>query len=252
MTSQNLPLPKSFYLLDSRVLTHILFWLIYYLTFSFLWAKDGNLYASFGLELVLMPVRISASYLTMYLLIPEFLLKDRVLKFVFSLIAALIVAGILQRLLIYFFYELFFEQKQTSLWDISAVIRAIVLVNSTVLLLSALKMYSHWRLERDKNRKAGQVLVEIRSEKRTYRLNPMDIAFVEGLGNYVTYYFVNRKPLISYSSLKEVEQSLPDNFVRIHKSFVVNKDWIESYTTDNVEVQGRMLPIGKSVSIAFN
>ncbi len=250
MTSNSI-INKNLYLFNSRIFTHIVFWMVYYVTFSLVWAKDGNYYASFGLEFVLLPIRISAAYVTMYYLIPRLLLRDQLTKFVGYLILTLLLAGVLQRVFIYFFYELFFADQVISLWEIEGIIRAMILVNSTVLLLSAIKMYQHWRIEYEKNLRNEGELIEIRSEKRIYRINPSEIIYIEGLGNYVTYYFENRKPLISYNSLKEVEAGLPSTFHRIHKSFIVNKNWVESYTADNVEVKGRILPIGKSVELTF-
>ena len=238
---------SNHYLMQSRILTHVAFWVVYYVAFSFLWANDGNYYKSFGLEFVLMPVRISTAYLTMYYLIPKFLLKELVTKFLFTYAGVLIIAGILQRVFIYFFHEAFFSSNLLSLWQVEGVVRSMVLVNSTVLFLSAVKMYYYWREESYKNIKINEGLIEIRSDKRNYRVKPSDIQYIEGLGNYVTFYLDDRKSLISYMSLKEAKQNLPDHFVRIHKSFIVNKDWIESYTADNVEVKGRILPIGKSI-----
>jgi len=237
------------YFFQSRILTHVIFWVVYYVAYSFLWVKEGNYYESFGLEFVLMPIRISAAYLTIYYLIPRFLLKEQVIKFLFSYSAIPLIAGIVQRVFIYFFHEALFATTSGSPWQIGEVVRAMVLINTTVLFLSAVKMYYYWKEEHDKNSKTDQGLIEIRSDKRTHRINPSDIQYIEGLGNYVTYYLEGRKPLISYMSLKETEQNLPDQFARIHKSFIVNKDWIESYTADNVEIKGRILPIGKSIEL---
>ncbi len=242
---------SKYYLFGSRIFTHIIFWLVYYISFSFIWASDNNYYASFGLEFTLMPIRISASYITIYYLIPNFLLKNDLKKFLSYLIVTLLIAGILQRIFIHFFHELFFEDGSAELWSFYGVLRAIILINSTVLFLSAIKMYQYWKTENERNEKTEDQIIEIRAEKRTYRIQSADITYLEGLGNYVTYYFTNRKPLISYTSLKDAESSLPPYFERIHKSFIVNKRCIESYTADNVEIMGRILPIGKSVDVTF-
>lgn len=247
MTSPSTP----FYLFKSRIVTHVVFWIFYYLSFSLIWAKEGNYYASFGLEFVLLPIRMSAAYITMYYLMPRFLLERKLTSFAIYLGVTLLLAGLLQRVFIYFFYELFFVERAIKLWEIEGIIRAMILVNSTVLFLSAFKMYRYWQIEKEKNEQRNQDWLEIRSEKRTHRVYPADILYVEGLGNYVTYYIDGKKPLISYSSLKEVEELLPENFVRIHKSFIVNRDGILSYTAENVEIPGRILPIGKSVELAF-
>ena len=37
-----------------------------------------------------------------------------------------------------------------------------------------------------------------------------------------------------------------DNFLRIHRSFIVAVDKIESFSAAEVEIAGRVLPIGRS------
>jgi len=250
MTHVKNPTFKTHYILQSRILTHILFWFLYYIFFSLLWAKEGNYYKSFSLELVLMPIRIGATYLSIYFLMPTFLLKEKVVKFFVAYSIMLLIAGVGQRLLIFFFYELFFPDELNQLWDFAMLIRAIVLVNTSVILISAFKMYSFWREEKYKNQKQDEGLIKIRADKRFYRIIPSEIQYVEGLGNYVTFYLSSRKPLISYMSLKEAKESLPENFLRVHKSFIINKNWIDSYNNESVEINNRILPIGKSFDIS--
>lgn len=125
-----------------------------------------------------------------------------------------------------------------------------VLINSTVLFLSALKMFQYWKLEKLRNTPPSEP-IEIRAEKRTYRVRPEDIIYIEGLGNYITIYLSGDKKLISYSSLKDIHKILPTSFVRTHKSFIVNKDHIISYTDDNVEISGRIIPVSKNTILEF-
>lgn len=45
---------------------------------------------------------------------------------------------------------------------------------------------------------------------------------------------------------QEIEELLPpDNFKRIHRSFIVAINKIESYTSENVEVNGISIPVGR-------
>ncbi len=60
---------------------HLLFWLLYYLAFSLIWAKDGNYYESFLLELLLLPFRMIAVYGMLYLVFPRSLLRKRYMVF---------------------------------------------------------------------------------------------------------------------------------------------------------------------------
>ncbi len=171
------------------------------------------------------------------------------MKFIVAYMVMLIVAGVGQRLLIYFFYEQFFPNELQNLFDFMAFLRAIVLVNSTVMLISSFKMYLHWQEERKKNLVQIEYPIKIRSEKRFYRVLPSKILYIEGLGNYITIYQIGQKPLISYMSLKEAKAKLPDTFLRIHKSFIINKSLLESYNHESVEINSRILPIGKSFNM---
>ncbi|MEQ8928004.1 MAG: LytTR family DNA-binding domain-containing protein [Fulvivirga sp.] len=238
------------YFLGPRILTHTLFWASYYLLFSLIWAK-GSYYESFGLEFILLPIRISASYLSMYFLIPKFLLKKEELKFGVYYLLLIVLGGILQRVFTYFYFEVLLLKETQGLLSLGGIIQSIVLINTTVLLLSAVKIFQHWKIENEKSEVDQEELIEIRAEKRNYRVSPKDIKYIEGLGNYVIFYLNGDKKLISYISLKEAEEILPEAFVRSHKSFVINKDHVESYTNDSVEISGRILPIGRSIELHF-
>ncbi len=228
--------------------THVIFWAVYYVFFSLLWARDGELFASFELEFVLMPIRIGASYLSLYYLIPRFLAKEKVMGFLTGYLVLVVVAGVIQRVLTYYFHELFFDGEH-SLFSISMLVRSMVLVNSTVMLLSAMKVYKLWMEEKRTSREPIEEALEIRSDKRFYKVLPSNILYLEGLGNYITIYLKNGKSLISYLTLKEAESMLNPNFRRIHKSFVINTQEIDSYNNENVEINGRIIPIGKSYEL---
>ncbi len=242
---------KNGYLLNSRILTHVIFWVLYYVFFSLIWANAGQYYASFGLEFLLLPIRISASYIVLYSLMPRLLLKGHELRFGLMYLLVIVVGGILQRVFTYFYYELLILETAAEMLTVPSVIKSIVLINTTVLLLSAMKIFKHWKQLREQTGASERQLVEIRAEKRNYRVDSAEIMYVEGLGNHVIFYLTKAKKLISYISLKEAEELLPETFMRSHKSFVINKALVESYTSDSVEIGGRILPVGRSVRLEF-
>ncbi|MGN0223167.1 MAG: LytR/AlgR family response regulator transcription factor [Muribaculaceae bacterium] len=86
----------------------------------------------------------------------------------------------------------------------------------------------------------------VRSDYRQVRLPFNEILYVEGLKDYVKIYVTGReRPVITQMSLKAVEQALPaDEFVRIHRSFVVAKSRVTAYDRSSVTVAGTALPIG--------
>ena len=73
-----------------------------------------------------------------------------------------------------------------------------------------------------------------------------DILFVQGLKNYVA---IQQKEseIITYNTLKNVKEMLPkEDFIQIHKSYIVSLKHIDSIENDAVWIQGKQLPIGNT------
>lgn len=239
---------KELYLFHSRVLTHIVFWVCYYLLFGLAGTENGDLFRSFEREFVAMPTRIGAGYLTIYFLIPRLLMKERYLLFMlgYSCLLGFTVVG--QRLTCFYFHECFFMDDEVLM--VPGLFRnALVDLIIITLLLSAIKLFKIWRAENMRQPVKKEEPLMIKSDKRHHRVFPSTILYVEGLGNYVTFYQENNKSLIAYMSLKEAENMLPLTFKRIHKSFIINQSMIDSYNHENVEIKGRIIPMGKAYEL---
>lgn len=234
---------------NKKALIHILFWMCYFLLFSFIWVKNGDYKSSFFLEFILLPVRIFCVYFTVLFLLPEFLLKKKFLQFVGYYFLLLIIAGILQRTFIFFFLEGFNNFDLSKILEFSSVLRSIVLINSTVLFVASIYVLNFFFKEKEKNILIEKPL-ELKSNKRTYTITESQILHIESLGNYVSFFLVDESKIIVYKSLKECLNELSDNFIRIHKSHIINKKQIKSFSKDNVElVSGKLVPIGNSANI---
>ena len=71
-----------------------------------------------------------------------------------------------------------------------------------------------------------------------------DILFIEALENYVALYISGRK-LITHSTLKSIQASLPSFFVQTHKSFLVNTEQIDSIQGNQLCIEDFRVPISK-------
>jgi DNA-binding LytR/AlgR family response regulator len=80
-----------------------------------------------------------------------------------------------------------------------------------------------------------------------------DILYIEGLKNYIKIYTSKQsKPIITLMTMKEIEDELPANdFIRIHRSFIVRKNKIESINKNRIMIAGREFPIGETYKPAF-
>jgi len=73
-----------------------------------------------------------------------------------------------------------------------------------------------------------------------------EILYVESLKEYIRIVTASNSILTKYQ-LGEIEEILTkNNFLRIHRSFIVAKDKIDAYTATDVEINNKQIPIGRS------
>jgi len=84
-----------------------------------------------------------------------------------------------------------------------------------------------------------------RVERKMVKVFFLDILFIEGLKDYIKI-VTSGKTIVTKYVLSTLEEILPtDEFLRIHKSYIVAINKIESYNAESVEVAKRELPIGR-------
>jgi DNA-binding LytR/AlgR family response regulator len=66
----------------------------------------------------------------------------------------------------------------------------------------------------------------LKSYKDYQYLNLNDILFLKADNNSTDFYIIDGSIVSAYKTLKIFENNLPDNFIRIHKSYIINKDFI--------------------------
>lgn len=85
----------------------------------------------------------------------------------------------------------------------------------------------------------------VKSERRTIKIPTEEILFIEGMNNYAKIVLENGQYTI-YRSLSLLLQQLPRDFLRIHKSYIINRQAIRAFTSEYVEIKGKQIPIGKT------
>ncbi len=87
--------------------------------------------------------------------------------------------------------------------------------------------------------------------KTEYRLQQIDldkITYIEGLKDYVKIHLNDGStPVLSLMRLKTLEDTLPkEDFVRVHKSFIVRSDRIEAIERNHILIGPDRIPIGET------
>lgn len=93
----------------------------------------------------------------------------------------------------------------------------------------------------------------IKSGKVYHRLKVNDVDYIFAEGNYSTFFSVSGKH-IAKISLKQVADIIPSEiFIRVHRSYIIRFDKIDSIDVQNnkVFINGKSIPIGKSFKKAL-
>lgn len=93
----------------------------------------------------------------------------------------------------------------------------------------------------------------LKSDYKIKRINFQNILYIEGLKEYVKVYTTHSdKPIVSLSSLKILEIKLPvDKFMRVHRSFIVNLEQIDTIDRSRIVFGKKYIPIGDQYKDKF-
>lgn len=92
---------------------------------------------------------------------------------------------------------------------------------------------------------AGKNYLFLNVQKKKVKIFYADIVYIESQREYIRIVTL-KKEFISKMSTHEIEALLPANlFKRVHRSFIVSMNKVESYTAEYVEVNGVTIPIGR-------
>ncbi len=96
--------------------------------------------------------------------------------------------------------------------------------------------------------KESKDFIFVKSNSRLVKLKTSDIYFVEALKDYVVINALNSRYTI-HSTMKDIEKKLPsDDFIRVHRSFIVRLDKIAAIEQPNLILENdkKVIPIGGS------
>ena len=116
------------------------------------------------------------------------------------------------------------------------------------------KIYSSGNSLKKEDNSCEKVL-SIRVNGQMMNIPLTDIIYIESLGNYMKLYSAKLNlPLIVYGSLSSIASEIDsNNFVQVHRSFIVNVDKITSVTFKNLTMcNGEIVPVGRKYQILLD
>jgi DNA-binding LytR/AlgR family response regulator len=104
-------------------------------------------------------------------------------------------------------------------------------------------------IERKKNQHSApgmQKEIFVKANSRYHKVAFDEILYVEALADYVLIHTPATRHVV-YSTMKAIEEKLSGStFMRIHRSFIVNRDKIQQIDGGNLVINGKQIPISKT------
>lgn len=101
---------------------------------------------------------------------------------------------------------------------------------------------------------AAEDAIFVKTDYRVVKISIGDIRYIEGMSEYLKLHLESQpKPVITLLAMKKLEERLPQNFMRIHRSYIVNLDKIQEVNKNRVILDSdTYLPIGDLYKEQFN
>ena len=95
--------------------------------------------------------------------------------------------------------------------------------------------------------------ISIKADYKVSLVKYADIIYIESVGEYVRLHLTSGSSIMTLLRLKNIESALPsDRFMRIHRSYIVNLEYVTGYTKGRAFIVGdEDIPIGENYKDIF-
>jgi DNA-binding LytR/AlgR family response regulator len=91
----------------------------------------------------------------------------------------------------------------------------------------------------------------VKTEHKIQKVYLHDIMFIEGLKDYISI-FTSAERIITLQGMKKMEDALPEkHFVRVHKSYIVALNKIDSIERSRIQIADKIIPVGDTYRDEF-
>jgi len=96
-----------------------------------------------------------------------------------------------------------------------------------------------------------QDFIFVKTEHKIQKIELDDILYIEGLKDYISIY-TKAERIITLQNMKKMDETLPKGqFIRVHKSYIISLDKIESIERSRISICGKIIPIGDTYRDEF-
>lgn len=231
----------------------IVFWLLTFVLLNFLFGlKWSNYLDSFYFTSMLMPVAVATSYFFNLFLVPNYLVKKRYFWFALYTCYTLVVSIFLTAVIGMFSFIVLTDLNWNSMSPIAGdVFQLGIIIYFVAMLFSFIRFYQS-NLEKERqissltetNQKNLLQTIIVRSNREAVSIVIDEILFIESLSDYVKIHTEDNM-IITKEKISALGNSLPEWFIRVHRSFLVNKNKVETFGHDYIKIHSHQIPVGR-------
>lgn len=238
---------------------HLIYWISFVVFFSLIWGSYDHQYGrNLMVQIMSLPARLILVYITLEILFPIFFAKEKYTQFVLAFILLLLFCSVfVQRFIVIFFIEgLYLPHNSEQFFHITHLANTTIDVSLAVIIPFNVKLFHFYNKSKKEINKLSEEKLNLENSQNkkfsiikegsvSHKIYHNDILFVESLKNYLRFK-TKHKDLKSYGSISSLGESLNEpDFLRVHRSFIVNLDYLEAFSSKHLEIEGFEIPIGR-------
>ncbi len=238
-----------------KLYVHIIFWLaVVALMLAVFTPNLNSLSEAVYFIAMLLPVVFATCYFFNYYLIPRFLFTKKYGKFLLYSFYMLIISLYMEMVVIILSFIFLAKYSYNNMSPVSSDVLVLAITLYFVVLLFSFILLLRRNLQGEKvigkleeekqKRQAGSFTV--RSDRQQKTISFDEVLFIESLGDYLTIHLADRSTVTTRERISRLEERLPDQFVRIHRSFLVNREKINSFNRESITTGEHSLPVSRS------
>ncbi len=101
------------------------------------------------------------------------------------------------------------------------------------------------RLQEGENKTSSTNFFSIKEGKRIYKVALSAIYLVQAYGDYVRL-FTKEKTYLTKDKFNNIKEGLPNNFLQVHRSYVINLEYLEFLEGNYVQLQNQQVPVSNT------
>ncbi len=183
---------------------------------------------------------------------PSFFLQNKKFKFGLYFTYLLIFSIYLEMLVIILAFIILADYQIQNLGSMAGdiylltiILYLIVFGYGFMLIVKSLKQKEQKLKELEEQSKLNQKeVLTVRVNRMATPIEMSDILYIESLSDYIQIH-TKTEVYITKQKISAIHEQLPEWFIRIHRSFIVNRNSISSYTKEVVLIGDKELPIGR-------